>query len=180
MKLTGEKVYLQEGLTEENYPLLLEWFRDLELMKYISWVKRGMALKDVSELKKFISELEDGIIFGIYDQMDKFIGYTSLSDFKDKEECEFGIFILDKNYWGQGIGTEATQLTLDYAFNQLGVEKVVLSTSEFHAGAIRLYERAGFHRTALLPNDRTIFHQGEWVLSGTVEMAIKRSEFLVR
>lgn len=175
MKLKGEKIYLKEGLVEENYPLLLEWFHDLEIMGYIGWVKKGLALKDVPELKKFIAELEDGIIFGIYDHADKFIGYTSLSDFKGKEECEFGIFILDKSYWGKGIGLEITKLMLDYAFDNLQMKKVILTTSEFHTSAIRLYEKAGFRKTGLIPNDRTIFHNGEWVLSGTVEMEIEKS-----
>lgn len=173
MQLAGEKIYLKEGLAEENYPRLLEWFHDLEIMGYIGWVKKGLALKDVLELKAYIAELEDGIIFGIYDYADKFIGYTSLSDFVGKEECEFGIFILDKNYWGKGIGLEITNLMLDYAFNDLQMEKVILTTSEFHENAIKLYEKAGFKKTKLIPNDRTIFHNGEWVLSGTVEMKIE-------
>lgn len=82
MEIKTDKIYLKEGLVEENYPLLLEWFNDLEIMKYIGWVKKGMALNDIQELKKFIAELEDGVIFGIYSKDDKFIGYTSLSDFK--------------------------------------------------------------------------------------------------
>jgi lincosamide nucleotidyltransferase A/C/D/E len=176
MILHGKQIYIKKGLVEENYPLLLKWFNDLDVMGYIGWVKRGFALKNIKELKKFISELEDGIIFGIYNRDDQFIGYTSLSDFKGKVECEFGIFILDKNFWGKGIGLEVTRLMLDYAFNRLGMDRVVLSTSEFHTNAIRLYEKAGFKKTDLISNDRTIFHNGEWVLSGTVEMESYRKE----
>ena len=106
MLMQGEKVYLKEGFAEENYPLLLNWFHDLEVMGYIGWVKRGLALENVEQLKSFIAELEGGIIFTINDKEDNFIGYTSLCDFKGKEECEFGIFILDKTYWGKGIGME--------------------------------------------------------------------------
>ena len=84
-------------------------------------------MKNTQELKEFISELENGIIFGIYSCLDdKFIGYTSLSDFREKEECEFGIFILDKNYQGKGLGKEVTKLMLEYAFNDLEIEKVIL------------------------------------------------------
>jgi RimJ/RimL family protein N-acetyltransferase len=176
MILRSKQIYLKEGLVEENYPFLLGWFHDLEVMKYIGWVKKGLALKNIEELKDFIAELEDGIIFGVYDHDDKFIGYATLSDFKGKEECEFGIFILDKNFWGKGIGMEVTRLMLDYAFKQLGMEKVLLSTSEFHKNAIRLYEKAGFKKTNLISNDRTIFHNGVWVLSGTVVMEIKNQK----
>jgi RimJ/RimL family protein N-acetyltransferase len=139
-------------------------------------VKKGLALENIAELKSFIAELEDGIIFGIYDKEDNFIGYTSLSDFDGKEECEFGIFILDKNYWGKGIGVEVTKLMLKYAFDELEIKKVFLSTSELHAKAIRLYEKCGFVREKVVPNDRTILHGGKWVLSGTVEMKIEHEK----
>lgn len=179
MKITGEKIYLRKGLVEENYPLLLGWFRDLEMMKYVGWVKKGLALKDVGELKRFIAELEDGIIFGIYNTDDMFIGYASLSDFVGKEECEFGIFILDKNYQGKGIGKDVTRLMLEYGFGELGIKKIILSTSEFHKNGMSLYEKSGFKKTKLIPNDRTIFHNGQWVLSGTVEMAMEHEDFCI-
>lgn len=180
MILQGEKMYLKEGLSGENYPLLLKWFGDIKLMSYVSFVKQALELKTIDELKKLLAEVENGSVFGIYTYEDKFIGYTSLSDFKGKDECEFSIFILDDNYWGKGIGQEATKLTLEYAFNNLGMKKVTLETSEFHDVAIKLYEKAGFKKTALIPQDRTIFHNGRWVLSGTVWMEIKKEEFIVR
>ncbi len=179
MILKDEKVYLRKDLVEENFPLLLRWFGDLEVMKYVGWVKKGLALKNVEELKSFIIELEDGIIFGIYTIDNKFIGYASLAYFKQPAECEFAIFILDKDFWGKGFGLEISRLVLKYAFEDLAMEKVVLSTSEFHQGAIRLYEKIGFRKSKIISNDRTIFHNGKWVLSGTLEMEIKKAEFEV-
>ncbi len=178
MQIKSKNIYLKRYLREESYPLLLEWFHDLEVMRYIGWVKKGLALKNIQELKEFISELENGIIFGIYSVDDKFIGYTTLSDFKGKDECEFGIFILDRNYQGKGLGMKVTKLMLGYAFDDLEIGKVILSTSEFHKKAIELYEQAGFKKIKLIPNDRTIYHNGQWVLSGTFEMEIGREDFL--
>ncbi len=179
MILKGEKIYLKKGLVEENYPLLLQWFGDLEVMKYVGWVKRGLALKNVEELKSFISQLEDGIIFGIYTIDNKFIGYASLAYFKQPAECEFAIFILDRNFWGQGFGLEISKLVLKYAFKDLKIEKIVLSTSELHHSAIRLYEKIGFRKSKIVPKDRTIFHNGEWILSGTLEMEIEKENFKI-
>jgi RimJ/RimL family protein N-acetyltransferase len=177
MKIKGEKIYLKKGLVEGNYPLLLAWFHDLEIMQYVGWVKTGLALKNIQELKSFISELENGIIFGIYTNEGNFIGYASLSDFISQEECEFGIFILDKNFQGKGVGKEVTRLLLNYGFNELNMKKIILSTSEFHENAISLYEKMGFKKIRIVPDDREIFHNGHWVLSGTVEMEIKQEDF---
>lgn len=177
MTLQGNQIYLKENLSEENYPQLLKWLTDLEIIGYLYSAKRMVDFKTVGDVKNFLAEEKDEIFWEIYTKDGKFIGYTSLCSFKGKEQCEFNIFILDKNYWGKGIGLEATKLILDYAFNKLGMKKAVLETSEFHQGAIRLYEQSGFKKVEIVPNDRTIFHNGEWVLSGSVIMAIERADF---
>jgi diamine N-acetyltransferase len=56
----------------------------------------------------------------------------------------FGILFGERR--GQGLGTEATRLTLDWAFHMLGLHNVILSVLPTNVGAIRAYERAGFRR----------------------------------
>ena len=46
--------------------------------------------------------------------------------------------------WGQGFGTEATQLMLDLAFGTLDLHRIALYVFEFNERAIRAYRRAGF------------------------------------
>lgn len=45
---------------------------------------------------------------------------------------------------GQGYGTEALRLILDYAFDELGLHHVAVATIEYNAGAVRFLERNGF------------------------------------
>ena len=45
---------------------------------------------------------------------------------------------------GTGLGTETTRLTLDWAFNMLGLHNVILTVLPTNAGALRAYEKAGF------------------------------------
>lgn len=174
MKLAGEKIYLKEGLVKENYPLLLKRLTDLETVGYLYSAKRMLGFKTVEDVKEFLAEEKDEIFWGIYTKDNMFIGYTSLCSFQGKEQCEFNIFILDKNYWGKGMGSEVTKLMLDYAFNELEIKKIVLETSEFNQSAIRLYEKVGFKKTEIVPNDRTVFRNGEWVTSGSLFMEITR------
>lgn len=173
MILKGAKIYLQEGLREEDYALILKGYIDLDSMKFVSFGKEAVGLKNVDEARKLFHEMEDGIVFGIYTYENKFIGYSSLADIKE-EECEFAIFILDKNYWGKGIGEEVMRMTLNYAFEEMSIEKIWLTTSEYHKNAIALYEKMGFKRTKLIPNDREIFLDRKWIKSGTVEMILDK------
>ncbi len=173
-----KQIYLKESLSDENYPLLLKWLSDLEIIGYVYSAKRMVEFKTINDVKSFLAEEKDEIFWEIYTQDDKFIGYTSLCSFQEKEQCEFNIFILDKNYWGKGIGLEVIELILEHAFNEMGMKKVVLETSEFHKDAIKLYEKAGFNKIETIASDRTIFHNGEWVLSGSVIMSLNKIEII--
>jgi RimJ/RimL family protein N-acetyltransferase len=176
-ELVGGKVILKEGLTEEDYPLLLEWFTDVDSVKYLSFARDAVALRGTGDLKKLLEDLETGPIFAIHDKENGFVGYASFSDYVGKKESGFSIFILDKESQGKGIGYETTMLMLDHAFHDLGLEKVYLETSEFHEKAIGLYKKAGFRRTELVPNDRVVFHDNVWIESGTVVMEITQEEY---
>lgn len=55
-----------------------------------------------------------------------------------------GIFLGEREVRGQGYGTEAVRLMLDYAFNTLGLHNAMLIVAEFNHAARRAYEKAGF------------------------------------
>ena len=173
MTIKGSKIYLQEGLKEEDYALILKGYTDLGVIGFVCFAKEAIKLKTTEEAKKFFYEIESEIVFGIYTFEDQFIGYTSLEKMENSE-YEFGVLILDKNYWGKGMGEEATKLTLAYAFNELGLSRVFLNVSENHEKAIMLYEKLGFRKTKNIPNDREIYLDGRWLKSGTVEMILSK------
>jgi RimJ/RimL family protein N-acetyltransferase len=54
------------------------------------------------------------------------------------------IGIGDRNDRGQGHGTEALDMLLRYAFDELNLYRVAAATVEYNTGAIRFLERAGF------------------------------------
>lgn len=176
MNLIGDKIYLKENISEENYPLLLQWFNDLEVVGYLYSAKRISEFKTVQDAKEFLAEEKDEIFWEIYANDGKFIGYASLCDFREKERCEFSVFILNKKYWGKGLGTEVTKIMVKHAFKELGIKTVILETSEFNQGAISVYEKVGFKKIKVVPNDRTVFHNGKWMKSGSVVMEIKNEK----
>jgi RimJ/RimL family protein N-acetyltransferase len=55
-----------------------------------------------------------------------------------------GICIGEKAYWSKGYGQEAISLLLDYAFNLLNLNNVMLGTFAFNERAIRCYKKVGF------------------------------------
>ena len=84
-----------------------------------------------------------------------------------------GIAIQDKSRWSQGLGTDAVRLVLRYAFEDLELNRVELTTDEENTRAIRCYEKCGFGREGLLRSHRLI----DGKFGNTVVMAVLREEW---
>lgn len=180
MIIKGKKIYLKKGLSNKLYSAMLKWFTDIEVMRYVSFVKTMVNMKGIEDVKLFCKDAKNAIFFGIYlNKLNKLIGYSVIGDIKNKQG-EFGIIIGEKDYWGKGVGAEATKLMVDYSFNQIGLERIYLTTSEYNKNAIRLYKKFGFEITKKIPNDREVFHNNKWLKSATVCMEIKKQDYANR
>lgn len=56
----------------------------------------------------------------------------------------------EPEYWGKGLGTEAMQLCLRYAFTELNLQRVALWVFAYNQRAIRSYEKAGFLKEGIM------------------------------
>jgi RimJ/RimL family protein N-acetyltransferase len=71
------------------------------------------------------------------------LGECALNDIDtDNESASFRI-ALDRRL-GQGLGTEATGLVLDFAFGELGLYRVELEVFDFNLRAQKSYAKSGF------------------------------------
>jgi diamine N-acetyltransferase len=84
--------------------------------------------------------------FTIYDRSDSApVGTAGLESINHAHgRASFAIAIGERR--GQGLGTEATRLVLDFAFHVLHLRNVMLETLEWNVAALTAYERAGFRR----------------------------------
>jgi len=163
-----------EYLIEDERAALGPMRRDLAAT-YATWLNRievksgltNLGILDreteeawLEENAKLNAELEPpSANFTIYDRADgAAVGTCALMDIRHRHRrAKFGILIGERR--GQGIGTAATRLTLDWAFNVLSLNNVLLEVYPWNAGAIRAYEKAGFRligrrREALLHHGR--------------------------
>lgn len=58
--------------------------------------------------------------------------------------ARFAIGIFDPTMWGKGLGTEATRLVLEHAFDALALHRVDLRVLAFNERAIACYAKCGF------------------------------------
>lgn len=96
------------------------------------WIKQ--ILKRPSEKRFAICLKESG----------QYIGNVQLTGITDYDG-ELHIFIGEQLYWGKGIGTKATDLLVEYAFNELKLQCVYLFVKKENTSAVRAYEKVGFN-----------------------------------
>jgi RimJ/RimL family protein N-acetyltransferase len=76
---------------------------------------------------------------------DVLIGVVALGPVEWMHQCAMlGIAIGDPAYWGKGYGSDAIGLMLKYAFHELNLYRVWLTTIAYNTRAVRAFEKAGF------------------------------------
>lgn len=100
---------------------------------HLNWLHNRVETGDVAQF--IIVDTESG----------KDVGSVYFRDIdREHQKCEYGIFIGEDCCRGKGIGSTAAKLALDYAFKELGMNRVFLRVFADNKQAIRSYEKAGF------------------------------------
>ena len=151
--LKGRKCVLGD-IKEKDLPKFVRWLPDKEVSQYLLLDFSSLTLKKEKKWYKDTKKQKDTIIFGLY-ALDKnkkiLIGSTGLKKIDhNHKNAEFGIIVADKNYWGKGIGTEATNLVINFGFKVLGLNSIYLTVFSKNKAGQKTYKRAGFKKTGLL------------------------------
>jgi RimJ/RimL family protein N-acetyltransferase len=76
---------------------------------------------------------------------DALIGTVGVGGIKwSYQAASMGIAIGDPAYWGKGYGSDAVRLMLRYAFHELNLYRVGISTIAYNTRAARSFEKCGF------------------------------------
>ena len=171
--IRGEKVYLRpfEMSDREAYK---RWRADADPMSTAEFGYRA-PLSD-AEVDNYIGARADQQGKPDYQfvicllENDKAIGNCMLqgNDIR-RRHAELGIVIGESDYRGKGYGTDACNALLDFAFGELGLERVSLGTLAGNEAGQHAYENAGFKVEGVARNGT--FNRGKFrdvVLMGTV------------
>jgi RimJ/RimL family protein N-acetyltransferase len=143
--MTGPKVTLA-AKRRSDAPRDYRWQTDAELMAlsgnqlltipYTEYLTRYDAGEQKPEtLFLSILTVSDG----------RHIGNCAVYDAdRTKGEASIGITIGEREYWGQGYGTEAVKALLDYVFANMGLVSVKLKTLAENRRARHCFEKCGF------------------------------------
>jgi RimJ/RimL family protein N-acetyltransferase len=112
--------------------------------------------------------------WGIYAGGRGFIGTTGLYSHRDVyRSWEFRILIGHPEALGQGFGTIATKLVVDWGFKRLNAHRIWLGCNAENERAVRCYKSVGFKEEGRLRDE--IYCGGKYV--DAVRMSILESEW---
>jgi len=145
--LAGERVAIGP-LRLKLASLYAQWENDLELS--------ALRLEDPrpavdGELPRVLAQRdESAVAFTVYETIydskaPRPIGLSRLFAIDHRHgTASFALFLGERDTWGTGLGTEATRLTLAFAFGSLGLVNVALRVRAEDTRAVTAFERAGF------------------------------------
>ncbi|WCB97052.1 hypothetical protein DSM104299_05823 [Baekduia alba] len=147
--VVGEKVALGP-LRRDLADTYARWMNQVDVRHGL--VQMGIASAQSQEkwveenLEKSAMHEPEVVEFTVYDRTDATaVGTVGLLKISHAHgNAELGIAIGERR--GQGLGTEATRLALDYAFHVLQLRNVLLETLAWNVAGLTAYERAGFRR----------------------------------
>lgn len=125
------------------------WSRDSEYWRLMdASIARPFSTEAIEKfLEKVWEEMgERNFLFGIRTLAeDQLIGDVELDGVNWAHgEAFVGIALGARELWGKGYGTDAMQVILRFAFQELNLRRLTLNVFEYNPRAVRAYEKIGF------------------------------------
>lgn len=173
--LRGRRVYLRPP-TKEDIPLFLRWMNDSEVNQYLAVFLPTTEADESEWLDRLHRTKNEQVVLVIVDTNNhKPIGLMGIHDISWKDRrATTGAVIGEKSYWGQGYGTEAKMLLLNYAFNTLNLRKIGSRVYGFNKRSRAYSEKCGYKVEAVLKQE--VFKNGKY--HDLVLMAVFKEDWL--
>jgi RimJ/RimL family protein N-acetyltransferase len=145
-----------------NVTAFQRWYSDPEVARLARYQDGPMRSDEIDRFFQLRALGAESLTMAIHERdSGRLIGSCAFSQVDGENgSAMYHITIGEKDTWGHGYGTQATQLMLDHAFGTLGLHRIALTVFEFNERAIRAYRRCGF--TVEGRARESIWRDGRW------------------
>jgi len=156
--LQGERVRMIPP-TPEMLPTFIRWLSDTDVNRYLG-LGTPPSLAEEQEWYDRTARSKDDLVWAIM-LGDKLIGTSGIHriDWRNRRAIT-GVLLGEKEEWGKGYATEAHALRTRYAFDELGLEKLMTEAFMENRGSIRALEKTGYRQYGTTRHH--IFRHGRW------------------
>ena len=147
MKILETKRLLLRHPVPEDLDAYYALYRDPEMRRYFP--DGALTIEETREevewyLNGHPRHPELGLWATLLKETGQFIGRCGLLPWTIDGRYEVEIaYMIDKTFWGQGLGTEAAAGIQDYAFEQLGLTRLICLIDADNQASIRVAEKIG-------------------------------------
>jgi [ribosomal protein S5]-alanine N-acetyltransferase len=147
-EIQGPKVLLRQPIESDvNDYLSIEASK--ELLRMYGVDTRNFKPKTLERAQSFIEAIRKNKLEWCVEFEGRLIGQARLTVNELDNRGRYAVGIFDPSVWGKGLGTEITQLVIQYAFEKLKLHRVDLRVLHYNERAIKCYEKCGFIQEGL-------------------------------
>ncbi|MEW8956748.1 GNAT family N-acetyltransferase [Clostridium sp.] len=153
------------------------WIKDKEVIRYsLSIFQKMKSDNEISHWFDMLLLEKSSYNKAIVDkEKEKLIGYAGIAGISETNlSGEYFIFISDKSYYGKGIGTFVTKEIVKNGFQDLGLNRIMLTVSEENIGAVKAYTNANFKTEGVMK--QAFYRDGKF--HDKIIMSILREEWI--
>lgn len=171
IKITNELYYRR--IEKEDLADRVKWINDPDINETLTFdTPVSLASTEAWFAKTVLDQSKCNLAFFVRNG-DSFvaIGFGGFLNIDTKaSKAELYITIGNKSFQGKGFGKRLVQFLMHFGFNDLGLQKIYLSTLEHNLRAYGLYESCGFEEEGRFK--KHVLHKGK--LKGLIYMAAFR------
>lgn len=142
VELTCERIILRR-LVDADRNVIHLLLRDPKVRRYLGGPVSDSRIADAVDAYYFARESER--VWAVQITGSYVIGLVSLTPHKDGQDMELSYQFLSQ-YWGMGYAQEAVFCVLDFAKNELNLDRVIAETQAANRISRRLLEAVGMRR----------------------------------
>jgi RimJ/RimL family protein N-acetyltransferase len=158
--LVGEKVILRPFISED-LPFIEECLNDPEVVK-LTGSTEDFDSETVAKWYNSRNEQTERLDLAIVDKSQNFlVGEVVVNLYNEKNHSMNFRILIGPRGRNRGIGTEATNLMINYIFHNTSLNQITLSVFDFNPRAKAVYEKVGFVLDSVDKND--LKYEGEWI-----------------
>lgn len=143
--LEGQVVNLR-ALEVTDAERVYRWVNDRDVTRFTSArYPYSMADEEAWLRDMAMNSYGDGVRLAIETKAGEHIGTLELRETRSEDrKAELAVTIGEKGYWSRGYGTDAVLTALRFAFHEMNLNRVWLTTMEYNSRAIACYKKCGF------------------------------------
>lgn len=146
--LETDRLLLRKYEITDADDMYRNWVTDPAVSRFWSWKPHENIEETKSLLQGWIydySKLDNYNWVIVIKELSEAIGYIYLNEINNEEKSASIHYLVSREFWNQGIITEAYRAVLDFSFNKIGITKIHTHHHIDNPASGRVMQKSGMH-----------------------------------